>query len=652
MTQHANSLQAVAEAQPPAARLPLASPEPLARRWGGREALLLLALLVCWPVARPWWGIWHDAQLYAAQAMHLLYPEQFSNDLYFMFGSQDRFTLFSPLHSAFIRAFGLIDAAIVLQVLGDALWLAGAAYLLRPFLRGFHFWLGLAVLLTLPADYGPTRVFTLAEQFLTPRLFAEAFSMFGLGLALRGKWARAVAALGVALVLHPLMAAGALLVAMLYLAWGRWRLAAVLAGAGAALLLGAALLGIAPFNAILRQMDPAWLQDVMWMAPMVLWDAWHAAEWLSRTALAFSIVLAAAYLSDGMRARFYACVALAGAIGLFASWAGTGLTHNLLLIQGQPWRVLWLLQLASAFALVWLLAAYWQRGRVFRLLLVALIVAELNRNTFGGALAALAALGICLEARRRAPLAIAQRTYRLALACLLAIGGFWLQEVLALVEVNENYGVDLTQLILAAIRTGFGAVLAGALLWCLWRWSGRRVRALAWCLVLPALAFTAHWCQQRAAGSLGISEKVQHDVQARFLPLIAPQAVVYWENDVRLSWLVLQRSSYISSAQLSGAAFNRDTAIEGARRLARLERLGMMDSVREHNVSLRHERQNRLPQPSEAGLAYVCADPVLDFVVLSQALGDSVVAQSHDAESDTTLYLHDCARLRPSLVTH
>lgn len=655
MTQQANSLQAEPAAQLLASPLPLASPARLLQSWGRRETMLLLALLAVWPVVRPWMGVWHDGQLYAVQAMHLLYPEQFSKDLYFLFGSQDQFTLFSPLHSAFIRAFGLTGAAVVLQALGDALWLAGAACLLRPFLRGFPFWLGLALLVTLPSAYGPTRVFSLAEQFLTPRMFAEAFCMFGLGLALRGKWLRAGAALGLALLLHPLMAAGALLVSMLYLAWGRWRLAAVLAGAGAALLLGAAALGIAPFNRILQQMDPIWVQNVMWTAPMVVWDAWHAADWLSRTALAFALVLAAAYLSDGVRARFYACVALAGAMGLFATWAGTGLTHNLLLIQGQPWRVLWLLQLAAVIALAWLLAAFWQRGRVSRLLLVALMVAELNRNTFGGALAVLAALGMCLEVRRPVPLAIPPRTYRLVIAGLLAIGSFWLLELLPAVEVNEHYGVEPMQVFLVAMRTGPGALAAGALLWCLWRWAGRpqrSARVLAWCLALSTPALTALWWQQRSENLQLMPATALQEAQARFLPLIPRQAVVYWENEVRLSWFVLQRSSYVSSAQLSGAAFNRSTAIEGERRLARLQHLGMYDSVREHDPNRRHELQNRLPQPSKAGLAYVCADPILDFVVLSNSFGDSVVAQWYYADAETTFYLHDCARLRASLVSH
>lgn len=646
-------------ARPVAAQpLPAVSLAPAGRGRDYRAPLLALALVALWLLVKPWEGIWHDAQLYTVQALRLLHPERFQHDLFFLFGSQDAFTLFSPLYGAAISALGVSAAAVLLQVMGSVLWLAGAASLLRSFLRGLHFWLGLAFLVALPSDFGPTPgIFTLGEPFLTPRLFAEAFCMFALGLALRGKWAWGAGLLLLALLVHPLMAIGAGLVGTLYLAWGRWRPATALAAAATAVLLGAALLGVGPCGRILQQMDPEWLKNVMWMAPMVTWDAWHAADWLSRTAVALSLVLATSWLSEGTRSRFHACVALASGLGLLASWAGSGLTHNLLLIQVQPWRVLWLAQLASAVALAWLLATFWQRGRVFRLLLLALLMAELNRNTFGGALAALAAGALCWQARQPVPAELPLRTYRIALAGVLAIGSPWLIELEAATGglwAKEAYGSELAQWIWEAIRAGFGAVLGAALLWCLWRWAARpqrRARVMAWSLALLTLGAAAAWCQQRATQALRLSASAQRAAQARFLPLIPPQAVVYWQNDVRASWFVLQRSSYASSAQLSGAAFNRGTAIEGARRLARLERLGMLDAVREHDPVLRLARQRQLPQPSLAGLDYVCADPVLDFVVLRQPFGPGVVAQLYDAELDNHYYLHDCARQRASLAS-
>lgn len=111
---------------------------------------MLLALLAVWLYARPWAGIWHDTRLYAAQALRLLNPGQFEHDLYFMFGSQDAFTLFSPLYSVFILALGLDAGSHLLHTLGSVLWLAAAWYLLSGLLRGAMLWVGLAWLLLLP----------------------------------------------------------------------------------------------------------------------------------------------------------------------------------------------------------------------------------------------------------------------------------------------------------------------------------------------------------------------------------------------------------------------------------------------------------------------------------------------------------------------
>ncbi|WP_342117886.1 hypothetical protein [Pseudoduganella sp. OTU4001] len=640
------------------ARQPQAAPPPAPHAWDHRLPWLLLLLVGAWLLSKPWIGLRGDAALYAVQALQLLHPEAYKKDLFFLFGSQSSFTLFSPLYAKAIAALGLERAAILVQVLGNLLWLAGAAALLRCCLRGYHFWLGLLLLVMLPSDYGPTpQVFMLADGLPTPRLLAEGLSMGALALALRGRWAWGGALLLLAGLLHPLMAHGALLVGVLYLAWGRWRLAAALAVAGAALLLLAALRGIAPFHGLLQTMDAAWLDKLAWMAPMVSWDAWHAGEWVGRTLMALTLVLAAAGLADGARTRFFGSVALAAVLGVLASWIGSGLLHNVLLIQVQPWRVLWLMHLAAAVALAWLLAAFWQRGRVFRLLLVALMVAQLNRDTFGGFLAPLAAWGLYWQVRRPRPLDLPLRTYRLALGGLAAIGSIWLLQWLdeAVRSYAGPYGSELGLHIWLALRAGWGAALGAGVLWCLWRWSARPQRAarvLAAGLVLAMLLASLLWFTQRAAASRHLSPAMQQAVQQHFGPLVPESAVVYWGNDVRASWFVLGRSNYASSAQVSGAVFNRGTALEGARRLALLRQLGMADGVREHDDTRRRLQLARLPQAGAAGLAALCADRALDFVVLAEPFGSGVVAQLTDSERDVTFYLHDCALQRASLASH
>lgn len=54
-------------------------------------ALLGLAMLL---LVRRYWGIDHDATLYLGQALAQRWPGNFANDLFFLHGSQGRYTLF------------------------------------------------------------------------------------------------------------------------------------------------------------------------------------------------------------------------------------------------------------------------------------------------------------------------------------------------------------------------------------------------------------------------------------------------------------------------------------------------------------------------------------------------------------------------------
>jgi hypothetical protein len=625
--------------------------------WDRRAVPAALVLLALWLPTHPWDGLWHDSRLYAVQALHRLMPQQFAGDLFFLYGSQDAFTLFSPLYAALIAACGLDTAAMLVQGVGSMLWVGAAAFLLAAFLRGLPFWVGLALLVALPADYGPMiTMFNIGEAFPTPRLLAEGLGMLAMGCAVRRRWAWALPALALGALLHPLMTAGVALFGVLYLAEGRRRLviAALLLASGIGAAGGAAWLGIAPFDGLLRTMDAEWYAHVVAMTPAVAWDGWRLAEWGSRTALAFSLVLAAARLLPAPRARFFGCVAVAGALGLLASWVGTGLVHNQLLMQAQPWRVLWLVQLASAMALACLWPRYWRQGRLMRALLLAFCVAILTRNTIGGLLGMLAAALLCWQGQRAQPRQLTRREYGLALLVLAGLAGALPLELGAGPAWSGIFGNDFplasrdTLWLFILLKRGAAALLGVGLLVLVWRvgGSGRRgALAAASALALAVLAGGAALAlaQARASAALRLPAPAQAAVRQAFLPLIAPGAVVYWQNDVSASWFLLQRANYASNTQMAGMVFNRGTAVEGRRRLARLERLGVADSVRLRSRVETSRVVEQLPPPSRAGLAHACADPALDFVVLRHKLGGEVALVS---SAGHLVYLHACARLR------
>src|SRR6187549_3157268 len=65
-----------------------------------RDRVLFVALaataIALWIAGVGYHGVMHDARLYSLQALARLHPDLYGQDLYLRFGSQDRFTFFSP----------------------------------------------------------------------------------------------------------------------------------------------------------------------------------------------------------------------------------------------------------------------------------------------------------------------------------------------------------------------------------------------------------------------------------------------------------------------------------------------------------------------------------------------------------------------------
>src|SRR6267154_3673856 len=174
--------------------------------------------IATWARSHSYRGIFHDAGLYTLQALARLHPDSLTEDVFLRFGSQDGFTIFSPIYAAASRLLGVEWAGATLTLLLQWALLAAAWILARAVMPSSMTIFGVAVLIAMPGDYGPDRIFTCIEPFLTPRMAAEALVLGSLAAALGQRKALAVS-LGIAAVLiHPIMAmAGAGALVFLYL---------------------------------------------------------------------------------------------------------------------------------------------------------------------------------------------------------------------------------------------------------------------------------------------------------------------------------------------------------------------------------------------------------------------------------------------------
>src|SRR5512139_683507 len=163
--------------------------------------LLVLAMLL-----HDYHGLDHDSQLYSFQALAHLKPGLLGQDLYLRFGSQDNYTLFSPIYAGLISAAGLEPASALITIVSQIAFLCATGFLARQLMGRSLAWLGVAVMLAVPGVFGANGFWKVFEEFATPRLFCEALTVAALSAAVARRYAVAAGILAVAFLLHPLMA--------------------------------------------------------------------------------------------------------------------------------------------------------------------------------------------------------------------------------------------------------------------------------------------------------------------------------------------------------------------------------------------------------------------------------------------------------------
>jgi hypothetical protein len=200
---------------------------------------LCLCILAFWMAQHPYLGLVNDATLYAVAALARLHPESLGHDIFLSQGSQDQYTIFSPLVAPLMSVVGIARAAVVGTFISQAGFFACAWILARRLLDSSLAILSVGLLVALPATYGGASVFSYSETMLTPRVPAEAFVLAALAAALSRRHVTSGVCILVALLLHPLMAAAGLAMICLLRMGAERRLrslAVVLLGLGALLL--------------------------------------------------------------------------------------------------------------------------------------------------------------------------------------------------------------------------------------------------------------------------------------------------------------------------------------------------------------------------------------------------------------------------------
>jgi len=614
--------------------------------WAG----ILLAVAL-WLIARPYRGVRHDGILYLGQTLGRMMPDQIGRDLFLVYGSQDKYSLFSHLMAPLVRLLGVGPSQMTMLLASEVLFLAACWLLTRDLPERFLRWCAMLALAAVAHTYGGLGAFSFAEPFLTARVLAEPFALFALVLLMQGRLALALLSIVTAIAFHPLIALPALATGWLVLVLGDRRWLWALAALAAAVAAGVA--GIAPFDGLLHGFDPQWRAAVDYANQNAFVSSGDSRDWAS---VAFDIgvlFLALRALAGGPLARLIR--AILGCTLIFTVLWGVGadLLHNVLLTQLQLWRALWLAHLFALLTLPMVLLHAWRDGPIGRWCAVALALAAVavgaNWNT-GWLCVAWAAAAFLVEIRR-VPLSPFIARLAVAVSCLAIVvvsAAVAYKTFDAVREHADRFnGVGIAQVVmgLTACCALVGVVVLQGL-----RQGGVR-RAVAAAATLGLLAWGAASWDQRSDWQRYVENGFEV-ADAPFADRIPAGAVVYWDNSLLDAWMLAHRPNYFSPEQSSGLLFSRPTAIEYMRRREDFLPLGFEQEVCATIGSLMGGPSDRaacLPKPET--LAALCRIPGgPDFLIFEARDAQGATAtwtfRPRDPAQSRSFNLYDCAKLR------
>lgn len=616
------------------------------------HSVLLAALLalVLWTLSRPYGGLAHDGILYLGQALLHLRPEAMSKDIFFEFGSQDRFSLFSRLLAWLYQRLDLPLVQVLVLTACHAALLVASWLLMTP-IAPTQRWLGLAALAVLSHQYGGHAIFAFAERFVTARTLAEPLALLSLVACTRGRVRLSLATLVACALVHPLVALGAATTVWVWLVFHdrRWLLGLAVVPAG--LLLGA--IGVAPLDQLLRRYDPTWWAIVETVSRHVLVSTWGHEDWSLLTFDMGLLALAARWFPPPL-ARVCHAVLIACALLVTCSLLVSDHLHNVLITQLQLWRVLWIAHLLALALLPALSLRAWSQGPHGRMLAIALVTAATAvyaRWPAGWVFLLWVLLTLSLGRLPGAVTPAFARAVSLASGVVLvALSAAVFQSHHEVLTARRDASTLANAVLLLVTIPAISLPVAAVLL----RLERRRAVAAAIVLLAGAAAWgVTHW--DRRPDMTRAIESGLHDDHP-FRHHLPPHAQVMWWRFPAATWVLLQRPNYWSGTQGSGLLFNRDTAVEFMRRHRLFEGLGVQEHLcramhalnAEASEGVQDSSLNECVPTSELMRKFCRADRGPTHLVFERRFDVALAAWTVPATAgpQRTWYLYDCADFR------
>ena len=610
---------------------------------------MTLVLVALWSVTHPYKGLNGDAELYAVQAMARIHPG-LATDIFLQNGSQDKYTIFSPLYARLISWLGLTAAALTLW-LSFKVWLFAAAWALaRAVSNGRIACLAVALLMIADGTYGGYGVFRYAEDWLTARSFAEALVVAAIALHFYNFKTIGLLTAAIALFVHPLMALPGLLV--LVCLRSSLRINLFVAALGALFAFGISLWVLrAPASAgLLAVLDPAWLDIVRERSVFLFPQLWTSDDWGTNGRPLLCLTVTAMVLPDTRIRALCIAACLVGATGLTIAFIAGTIGHLAIVIQAQAWRWMWITCFLSILLVVPTAAAIYRDRRCGPVVAILLIFGWMLAPVNGIACMALAlflwsmreridtrtalhfrwvagAVGITMVA------CMALTTWNIAFAP--GIGSRGVASAVA--RITDLVGLQVPAFVVTLLAVYWIAVSRSAVVLTI------IIVSFGICSAMTIPGALKDVLRDSALTEVSAFADWRNAIPPASNVFVAPA-----HYSAAFAWFTLQRPSYLSVDQSAGVVFSRATALEIERRSQVL--LPVLDTnwrlLTSSRGPLADEAMQRGSRPlTEEKLVSACGDPQLGFVVAKEDVGIGRVARKRFGDSKSWS-LYDCNQVR------
>ncbi|MCI0639417.1 MAG: hypothetical protein L0Y70_10110, partial [Gemmataceae bacterium] len=497
-----------------------------------------------------------------------------------------------------------------------------------------------------------------------PRLASSGLALLGLASVLERRFLVAGLLFTAGALLHPIMAAMGIGVALVWALWNylptRWSIALTCTGAAAIV---AVLMTPSLSWHWFGQMDDAWLSTVELSGPILFPGRWTWMNWLG-IAIQLSLLSGALWVqfcNERSRASLLVAVLIVVIGGVFATWAATQNGYALL-VQVQPYRALWILAVLQMPLALWLGCWAYRNGLPWLALAVWAIpfwsCHHLEILFFAFIAASIVGLRLLAQGPRQS-----DWVWRSVLVSLILTKVCWsFFRFILWFHVGDGLldhysGLDLWP---GLINTFIPLPLIFLVLGLLRQFGADWARPAA-VYVLLGVFLIGHCVAFVAPRFEAYRERFQRDaVDVAFARDFLKQAgfedrpaSVYWSTyHIDAIWLGLRARSYFNTYQLAGAAFHRETALEGKRRamvVARFElhrfhaQKNFMLDVFTDTVQGLFASAMDGAKPGLRDLERLCREDGVDFAILS------VDFPGLSSASNGRVYIYDCRQVRAAL---